>query len=79
MLTNDETRCRIAGNVRRLLEARGYNQADLARATGDNEVRVSGVIRGVQTPRADFLARIAEALDVAVDDLLLPLPKKLSV
>jgi len=71
-MTEAEIRERLAFNVRRLLASRGWKQADLARATEEAEGRVSGLVRGTVTPRADFLAKVAEAFRVPVDELLLP-------
>ena len=73
MLTEPEIRDRLAFNVRRLLTLRGWTQADLARATKEAEGRVSGLVRAIVTPRADFIAKVAEALRVPVDDLFLPI------
>lgn len=72
MMTESEIRERLAFNVRRLLAARGWTQSDLARATKEADGRVSGLVRGIVTPRADFLAKVAEAFRVPVDDLFLP-------
>lgn len=69
-MTDTQAKCAIAANVRRLLSARGLTQSDLCRLTGDNAMRVSYMIRGLTEPSASFLARVAEALGVKVDDLL---------
>lgn len=70
VITETEAKSAIAANVRRLLQERGLSQADLCRLTGDNAMRVSYMIRGIKEPSASFLARVAEALQVKVDDLL---------
>lgn len=70
MITSDKAKSNISANVRRLLNERNMSQADLSRVTGDQPMRLSYCIRGVQEPSASFLARIAEALGVSVDDLL---------
>ena len=72
VLTEIEVRERLSFNVRRLLAERKWNQSDLARATKEADGRVSGLVRGLVTPRADFLAKVAEAFRVPVDDLFLP-------
>ena len=70
MITETEAKSAIAANVRRLLEQKGLSQSDLCRLTGDNRMRVSYMIRGIKEPSASFLARVAEALGVRIDDLL---------
>ena len=76
MLTDAEARTTIADNVRRLLAERGMNQRDLAKATGESDMRVSLLCRGERIPSAAFLARVAEALEVSADTILAPPPKK---
>jgi transcriptional regulator with XRE-family HTH domain len=70
--TDDEAKRNIAENVNRLMAARDLSQADLSRASGESEMRVSLLRRGLKMPTAGFLARIAEALGVSVDTLLSP-------
>ncbi len=66
----------IAANVQRLLADRAtkrqfpFSQAQLAKATGESEMRISKLVRGLAMPEAAFLARIAEALGTSVDSLL---------
>ena len=78
MLTETEVRERLAFNVRRLLAQREWNQSDLARATSETFTRVSDLVRARVTVRADFVAKVAEALRVPVDDLFLPVTKEKS-
>lgn len=72
MISDKIARQHIGENVRRLLAEHDppWKQADLARASGENEMRISGLVRGTQTPSAPFLARIAEAFGVSVDYLI---------
>ena len=77
MISNDEALENIAANLRRLLDDKGWNQADLARATGESEMQVSRWIRGTQMPSAAALFRLTEALGVPSDKLKSPPPKKI--
>jgi hypothetical protein len=70
VITDTQARSNIAENIRRILTARGWSQARLAKATNESEMRISLVVRGVHEPGAAFLARIAEALNTTSDDLL---------
>jgi transcriptional regulator with XRE-family HTH domain len=70
VLTDNEAKSAISANVKRLLGERGMSQAELARATEESTARLSQMIHGQKLPSAAFLARIAEALAVAADDLL---------
>ena len=76
MLTDKQAPSVISQNVQRILDALGWRQSDLSRATGDSEMRISLMIRGKRCPSAAFLSRVAEALQVSVDDLLSQPPKK---
>ena len=76
VVTDDEAKLAIAVNVKRRMGELGISQADLARATGENEVRISSVVRAVHLPSGGFLARIAEALRVSIDELFDTPPKK---
>jgi transcriptional regulator with XRE-family HTH domain len=75
VLTDEEAKMYIAENVRRLLLLRGMNQSDLARKIGESEMRISLMVRGIKLPSAAFLARVAEALAVKIDELLSPCQK----
>lgn len=71
VVSDDEAKVNIASNVKRRMGELGISQAELARATGENEMRISSVVRAVHAPTAGFLARLAEALECSVDDLIL--------
>ncbi len=77
MLTDVETKQRIAANVTRYMAAMNppMSQTELAHVTGEGDMRISLMVRGVKMPGAGFLARIAEALGVTVTDLLAPARK----
>lgn len=68
--TTKPVRQTIGANVRRLMAVRGMNQAALAKASGENEMYVSRVCRGVVEPSASKLHRIAVALRVKMEFLL---------
>ena len=79
MLTDDEAKRRIAANVARHMARMKppMCQAELARVTGDSEMRVSQMIRAVNVPGSGFLARLAAALRVTTNDLL-AVPRQLT-
>lgn len=60
----------IAINTRHFLQVKGMSQSDLARATGETRVFISNLVRGVYMPGAGALKRVADALDVSVDQLI---------
>jgi len=66
---NERIRNNIAANLRRLLERRGWTQAELAQRSGETEATISRIMRAQQMPGAGILARIAVALDVSQDRL----------
>ena len=70
VITDKDAKRNIAANVRRLLKARGWRAVDLAKATSENEMRISYLLREKRLPTAAFLARLAEALDTTTDELL---------
>jgi len=73
VITNDETRDRIGVNVTRFMEERKMSQATLSRVTGESEMTISQVKRGMHVPNSAILHRIAEALQVKMDDLVAPI------
>ena len=70
MLSDDQVKQYVSANVRAVLAVNSWNQSDLAKATGENEVRISDVCRGISVPGAGFLCRLAEALGITADDLM---------
>lgn len=73
-----QSRQYIADNLRRILQDRELTQAALAAMTGDTEMMISRVCRGICTPGVGVVARIAEALDVSMDRLAGAPSKKIS-
>jgi transcriptional regulator with XRE-family HTH domain len=72
IISDEEAKARLAKNVRRLLSERGWKGSDLARATRENEVRVSNLLRAQTVASGAFVARVAEALEVSIDCLFAP-------
>lgn len=70
MITDQEAKDVISENVQRLLDARDWTQRDLAVATKESTARINHLVNGRKCPSAAFLARVAEALDVTPNDLL---------
>ncbi len=72
MITDEKALANISANVRGFMafQSPPWTQADLARASGENEMKISRLIRGEQMPGTASLARIAEALVTTVDMLL---------
>lgn len=71
VITDEQALDNLSRNLKQTLADREMSQADLARITGDGEMNISRYVRGIQMPGAGVLARLAEALDVTADELLL--------
>lgn len=72
VITNDEAKERIGANVTRYMAERNMSQATLSRTTGESEMTISVVVRGKHVPSSAILHRIAEALQVKIDELFAP-------
>jgi transcriptional regulator with XRE-family HTH domain len=71
IMTSDETvRENLAANLGRIIEERGLTQTALAQKTGETQVTISRILRGLHMPGAGILTRLAEALDVSIDRLV---------
>jgi transcriptional regulator with XRE-family HTH domain len=55
--------------LRAELDAQGWKQADLARATGLSSGAISNVLNGQRQPSVDFVLAVARALRVSPEDL----------
>jgi len=73
MLSDDQAITRIAANIQHFRKDRSKNW--LAREAGTHAIYITRIERGESMPGAGMLARIAEALDVSVDQLLAHPPK----
>jgi transcriptional regulator with XRE-family HTH domain len=60
----------VGANVRRLRQAKGLTQEELAFAAEIDLTYVGGIERGKRNPSLMVMARIAEALSVKLTDLL---------
>ncbi|MFN7264795.1 MAG: helix-turn-helix domain-containing protein [Phenylobacterium sp.] len=63
-------RRRVGLNVKRLREAQGISQEDLADRAGVHRTYVSGVERGVRNPTITVLEKIAGALGEPLTELV---------
>lgn len=74
-----KSRKNVATNVRRLRQAAGMTQAQLASAADVADATISRIERGRLVPSVELAQRLAKALDLGVDDLVgptLPEPRK---
>jgi transcriptional regulator with XRE-family HTH domain len=76
VITDTEAKYIVAENVARLIAQRGWSQKKLADACGENKMMISRVVRAEHCPSVGLIARIAEALDVTLDELLTASRKK---
>lgn len=65
-----EIQRRLAKNLVRLREERGWSQEELADQAGLHRTYVSGIERRVRNPTILVLERLAKALKVPASDLL---------
>jgi transcriptional regulator with XRE-family HTH domain len=68
----------VAGNVRKARKAEGWSQEDLALEAGLDRTYISQVERGKRNVTVVVLARIAAALKMTPDRLLIPSRKSKS-
>jgi transcriptional regulator with XRE-family HTH domain len=59
---DSEATAKFTAEIRRLLVARGWRQADLVAASGTNQSYLSGVMRGTKRPSHQFTAALDELL-----------------
>ena len=64
------TRKRLQKNIKAHLERLDWFQADLARAAGWSQMRVSHLMHGRHCPNVAAVAKIAAALGTTVDELI---------
>jgi transcriptional regulator with XRE-family HTH domain len=70
VLDDNQAKLNIAANLSRLLDERGMTRYRLAQLTGENQSTLHDIIHGARLPKIGILARIAEALEVTIDDLV---------
>lgn len=66
----------FAENVKQRLSEYGWSHQDLANAIGMERTHVSRALRGSHSPRLVFIERVAEALELDVQDLFKPVVVK---
>ncbi len=69
-----DVRQRLAANVRRLRKKTGLSQESFANEHGIDRTYVSGIERGTRNPTILVMERLAQALEVDVQELLTPVP-----
>ena len=75
MITRDEARKRIAGNVMLLMDAKSISRSELSELSGVAHPRITLLVRGELLPNPADLWNVAEALGTTLDGLMKPLPK----
>jgi len=70
-VTDDKTKEVFSANVKRVLQEQGHSVHWLQLETGEYPNRIYPAVRGDAMPSAGLLHRIATALHVTVDSLLL--------
>jgi transcriptional regulator with XRE-family HTH domain len=65
-----DVRSRVGANVKRLREAKGLSQEELAFDAEMHRTYVSGIERGKRNPTVTVVERLADALGAKASDLL---------
>jgi transcriptional regulator with XRE-family HTH domain len=65
------SRKEVGARLRRIREARDVTQVKLAERLGVTQSNVSEMERGIRTVTSHFAVKLAEALRVSIDDILL--------
>lgn len=60
----------MRNKLKNLLEEKGISQAELAKNVGVTQAFISYIVKGFKQPSVALLKRIAEYLQVTVDELL---------
>lgn len=69
---DDDIRVTVAENVRSLLEHRGWGQNEASRRGYIEQSQISKIVRGIQCPDLETIAKLAATFDVAPFELLVP-------
>jgi len=77
VVTEIDTKKNISANLSKLLKANGWSQGELARRifgdiTVSNRMTVSRWVRGESLPSSSDLLNLAEAFDLAVEEIARP-------
>lgn len=78
MLDDKTVQERLSANILHFLSMHKMTQQQLARKTGETDMFVSRIVRKIHIPNVAAMSRIAEALDVSVDQLLAEPSRKFS-
>lgn len=70
MVDSQPTETKPESKLAKLRKARGWSQQDLGIRAGIHGMTISEIERGATDPKASTLKRLAEVLNVTVDDLL---------
>jgi transcriptional regulator with XRE-family HTH domain len=65
-----DTKKQFGRNVRRIREAKGWTQEDLAEASTLHRTYISGIERGARNPTLTVILLLASALKVPASELL---------
>ena len=60
----------VGGNLKRLREAKGWSQEELADHAGVHRTYVSGVERGIRNPTVTVLLKLAQGLEAPLWELV---------
>lgn len=64
-----DIRLRIGLNLKRLRQAQGWSQEELADRSGYHRTYISGIERGVRNPTATVLDQLAKTLEASPAEL----------
>jgi len=67
---NQSSKIIFASNLKRIMHDKNIKNKDLATAVGLSEPAISNYVTRISMPRAELLSKIAEALQVSVDELI---------
>ena len=65
-----DVRRQVGLNLKRIRKERGWSQEEFAFESGLHRTYISGIERGARNPTIVILARLAETLHVAVEQLV---------
>jgi len=61
---------RLGRNIKRLREAKGWSQEEMAHRSGLHRTYISSLERGLRNPTATVLEKLARAFDGKIGDLV---------
>jgi DNA-binding XRE family transcriptional regulator len=61
----------MKNNIAKIRKRKGLTQMELAELVGVNRFHISKIERGKRTPSVKLLIKIADVLNVSLDDLLM--------